>query len=160
MCTVALRKAHIEDYKIIHENQTIAFKPLLDHYKDYDTNPGMETTEKVREEIGQQHNDYYHILIEDSLIGMIRIRRKDNGVRRISRMYIMPDYQNKGYAQTAITLAESLYPEAKIWELDTILQETKLCHLYEKMGYKRTGEVIPVNVDMSLVSYQKPQHIE
>jgi len=36
--------------------------------------------------------------------------------------------------------AELLYLQDTGWTLDTIKQELKLCRLYEKMGYKPTGE--------------------
>lgn len=67
----------------------------------------------------------------------------------------LPEYQGYGYAQRAITIAESFYPFAKEWELDTILQEEKLCYLYEKMGYKKTGKVEHIMNGMDLVFYAK-----
>ena len=60
-----------------------------------------------------------------------------------------------GYAQQAITKAESLYPQARCWELDTIKQEAKLCHLYEKMGYKAAGEVKIIQEGMTIIKYIK-----
>ena len=41
-------------------------------------------------------------------------------------------------------LAEEIHGSSG-WELDTILQEKGNCHLYEKMGYKQTGETKVVN---------------
>ena len=59
------------------------------------------------------------------------------------------------YAQAAMREMERLYPEAKTWELDTILQEEKLCRLYEKMGYIRAGIVMTVHDGMHIVGYAK-----
>ena len=53
-------------------------------------------------------------------------------------------------------IAESLYPNAGRWELDTILQEQKLCHLYEKMGYRKTGKTQRIKDGMDIVFYAKP----
>ena len=39
--------------------------------------------------------------------------------------------------------------------MDTILQEERLVHLYEKMGYQKTGKTAAVNPRMTLVFYQK-----
>ena len=36
---------------------------------------------------------------------------------------------------------EEMYPNVKEWRLDTILQEKGNCHLYENMGYEKTGEI-------------------
>ena len=73
----------------------------------------------------------------------------------LKQIYILPEYQGKGYAQRALRLAEALYPSALRWELDTILQEEKLCHLYEKMGYRQNGRTEENKENMTLVFYAK-----
>lgn len=50
---------------------------------------------------------------------------------------------------------EALYPEAAHWELDTIKQEPKLCHLYEKLGYRQTGKEEELQPGMTIVFYEK-----
>ncbi|MFR1519292.1 MAG: GNAT family acetyltransferase [Clostridia bacterium] len=52
-------------------------------------------------------------------------------------------------------MIEQLYPSAERWELDTILQEEKLCYLYEKMGYKKTGQTQKIKAGMDIVFYAK-----
>jgi hypothetical protein len=39
--------------------------------------------------------------------------------------------------------------------LDTILQEKGNCHLYEKIGYKKTGKIEKINERMDIVYYEK-----
>jgi hypothetical protein len=51
--------------------------------------------------------------------------------------------------------AEELYPNAKTWELDTIAQEPRLVHLYEKMGYKLTGTSHDIKDGMTIVDFEK-----
>lgn len=46
-------------------------------------------------------------------------------------------------------------PGNENWELDTILQESKNCYLYEKMGYCRTGKTEVINERLTLVFYEK-----
>lgn len=41
------------------------------------------------------------------------------------------------------------------WELDTILQERRNCHLYEKMGYRQTGKTEVINERLTLTFYEK-----
>ena len=41
------------------------------------------------------------------------------------------------------------------WCLDTILQETGNCYLYEKLGYKKTGVTEKINDYMDIVYYEK-----
>ena len=66
----------------------------------------------------------------------------------------MPEYRNKGYAQQAIREAERIYGSDS-WYLDTILQEKGNLHLYEKLGYHRTGRVETINDRMDIVFYEK-----
>jgi hypothetical protein len=50
---------------------------------------------------------------------------------------------------------EDYYCDAKKWELDTILQEKGLCHLYEKLGYRKTGKTEEIKEGMTIVFYEK-----
>jgi GNAT superfamily N-acetyltransferase len=70
-------------------------------------------------------------------------------------MFILPEFQGQGFAQQAIKAAEALYPQAEGWQLDTIKEERKLCHLYEKMGYKRTGKEEVLQDNMTIVYFAK-----
>ena len=74
--------------------------------------------------------------------------------KRISPIFILPEYRNRGYAQSAIKSAEDIHG-AFGWELDTILQEKGNCHLYEKMGYYQTGKTEKISDRLTLVSYRK-----
>lgn len=67
----------------------------------------------------------------------------------------MPQEQGKGYAQQAMRLVEAMYPQATRWELDTIKEEKALCYLYEKMGYRLTGEEKTIKDGMTIVYYAK-----
>lgn len=150
-----LIKANIEDSEEIHEMQLKGYKALLEKYNDYDTNPGAETLERVERRFGFDNVDQYFISLAGENIGYIRIQRLDEDTYRLSQMFIMPEYQDNGYAQTAIKQAESFYPKAKKWVLDTIKQESKLCYLYEKMGYKLIGVERNIKAGMDLVDYAK-----
>ena len=74
---------------------------------------------------------------------------------KISALCVLPEYQNRGIAQEALKQIESYYPNAHKWMLDTIFQEKGNCHLYEKLGYIKVGELKQINEIMSLVNYVK-----
>lgn len=74
--------------------------------------------------------------------------------KRLAPIFILPQFERMGYAQEAIREVERIHGGCG-WELDTILQEEKLCHLYEKMGYRRTEMIICINEKMSLVFFEK-----
>jgi len=152
---IALKKAFVQDCELIHRMQTIGFGALLEKYKDFDTSPGNETLEKIKWRFEYSHIDHYFIELQSEKIGYIRINRLDESACRLSQMFILPEYQGNGYAHQAIGQAERLYPQAKSWILDTIKQELKLRHLYEKMGYKLTGVEKNIKDGMDLVDYAK-----
>ncbi len=152
---VQLLKADTDDCCQIHQMQIKAFAYLLDKYHDSTTNPGAEPLERIIQKMEQTFTDYYFIQLGDENIGAIRIVRLHNGACRISPMFILPEFQGKGYAQQAIKNIESLYPDACRWELDTIKQEPKLCYLYEKMGYVTTGKEEDIQPDMTIIFYEK-----
>ena len=136
---ITLKKASISDSSELYDLQIKSFKPLLDKYQDYDYSPGAEKPERTIQRLSEDFTAYYFICLDEEKIGGLRIC--DFGeLCKLKQIYILPEYQDNGYAQTAIRLSEELHTNARRWEVDTILQEDKLCHLYEKMGYYQTGE--------------------
>lgn len=152
---VVLKRASMPDCGLIHAMQVKAFKPLLDKYKDYETNPGAESLERVQQRMGQSFTDYYLIQLSGLNIGAVRVAKHIPNTCRISPMFILPEFGGHGYAQQAIRLVEGLYPGILRWELDTIGQEAKLCHLYEKMGYQATGKEEAIQPGMTIRFYAK-----
>lgn len=150
---IKLEKADWANAEEILSMQQSAFAPLLKKYKDYATNPAAENLERVLERLTYTNTDTFLIVAENTRVGCIRIAY-DNEVCTLKQILILPTFQGNGYAQSAIALAESMYSQ-KVWRLDTIKQEVKLCHLYEKLGYKRTYKEQKVSEIMTLVFYQK-----
>jgi hypothetical protein len=96
MMKIELQRATVADAKIIYDMQTSSFNSLLDKYQDFDTNPGAEPLEKV---INRLWTHFYIIYYERKTVGAVRIVLKDNVNRcRISPLFILPEYQNKGIA--------------------------------------------------------------
>jgi len=145
----------MDDCQTIHEMQVESFRALLDKYNDYDTNPAAEPLNRVEQRMAQDFTDYYFICKAGLNVGAIRVLRLKEDTCRISPMFIIPKHQGNGYAQQAIQEVEALYPMTKNWELDTIKQETKLCYLYEKMGYQRTSKEENIKDGMDIVFYRK-----
>lgn len=152
---ISLEKAREEDAHAIFDVQKRAFKPLLEIYKDYETNPANETLDRVLFRINRPNGGFYKILLDETLAGAICVYWKENDEFWISPMFIDPDYQGKGIAQKAIEGIEALFPEAKLWALNTILEEKRNCYLYEKMGYLQTGEQKVLNENATLIRYKK-----
>ena len=153
--SVTLRQAKREDLETIWKMQVEAFGGLLEKYKDYDMSPAAESIDKIVARFEQPWTKYFFIEVEGTKVGAIRVVDKNDGSRkRISPIWIMEEYRNKGYAQDAMRAAEAIYGEHN-WCLDTILQEKGNCHLYEKMGYHKTGKIEHINERMDIVFYEK-----
>lgn len=153
---VKLSRAKIDDAAELHAMQVAAFRELLEKYQDFDTSPANESVEKVEARLRQDYTYFYFICIGTQKAGAVRvIDHKEFGInKRISPIFILPQFQGRGIAQKAIRLCEEIHGNEN-WELDTILQEPQNCHLYEKMGYRRTGKTEVINEKLTLVFYEK-----
>ena len=74
---VRLEKAMNSDAEAIFDIQVKAFIPLLEKYKDYNTNPANETIERVIERINNPDGRFYKILNDDVLVGAICVFWKE-----------------------------------------------------------------------------------
>ncbi|MBU3113912.1 GNAT family N-acetyltransferase [Clostridium lacusfryxellense] len=141
--------------EIVHGIQMKAFIPLLEKYQDYDISPAMESLERTKMKIDKANTTSYMFKLNDTNVGWVRVMELEEKTYKISALCVLPEYHNRGIAQEALKQIESYYPNARKWSLDTIFQEKGNCHLYEKMGYVKFGELIPINERMSLVAYIK-----
>jgi GNAT superfamily N-acetyltransferase len=110
---IKLKKATVEDCERIHQMQLIGFKSLLEKYQDFNTSPGAETCERIKERFKYAQIDHYFIELNGKSVGYIRINRFSDDSCRLSQMFVLPDYQGKGYAQQAIKQVERLNPQKK-----------------------------------------------
>ncbi|PEC56845.1 GNAT family N-acetyltransferase [Bacillus cereus] len=153
---ITLKKATENDAAVLFQMQKDSFNPLLNKYKDYNTNPANESIEKTILKINNPSSNYYKIIIDSNLVGAICISQKEISYKFwISPMFIHPNYQGKGIAQKVLILIEEMFPEARSFELATILEEEKNYFLYEKMGYKRTEVIKKLNDKTTLIYYKK-----
>lgn len=153
--TVELVRCTPEDNLFIQAMQKEAFAKLLETYGDYDTNPALESLERITWKLRQPDNYFYRIVAQGKVVGGIRVVDAADGSRkRISPLFILPRYRGNGYAQAAILEAENRHG-AHHWELGTILQEPGNCYLYEKMGYHQTARRTIIHDKMTIVGYEK-----
>ncbi len=153
--SVILQKAKREDMRELWQMQVDAFKGLLAKYHDHDMSPAAESYERILQKFDFMGTTYFFIVAEGKRVGGIRIiDKKDGSRKRISPIWIMPEFRNLGFAQQAILEAERIYGEDN-WSLDTILQEKGNLHLYEKLGYRQTGKIEKISDIMDIVYYEK-----
>ena len=153
---IKLIAANLEDLNTILQMQKEAFSELYAKYQDTETSPAIEKCENILYRFNHPETTYYFITAYNVKVGVIRIVDCKDGVtrKRISPIFIMPEYRNQGYAQQAIKEAERIHGNQN-WKLDTSLQEEGNCYLYEKLGYHQTGKTEQINDKMTIVFYEK-----
>lgn len=152
---IALHPVTSEDIQPLWKMQVEAFSELLQKYQDYDISPGAEGIDKVIARYQQPWTHYYFIMAGGQKAGAIRVVVKEGeSTKRISPIWIMKEFRGRGYAQAAIHAVEKIFGPDN-WSLATILQEKGNCHLYEKLGYHRTGDSKNINERMDIVFYEK-----
>ena len=152
---IKLIKANLCDCEKIQEMQKISFASLLQIYQDYNTSSATESLETIIRKFNEPQTTYYFISAYSEIVGVVRVFLIDKHTARISPISILPQHQNKGFAQYAMFEIERTYPDVTIWKLDTIKQEKKLKYFYEKLGYIATGKEEDIKQDMTIVYYQK-----
>ena len=150
-----LIKIGIDDAEKLWKMQVKAFQDLYEKYQDAETSPSTEKIDKIIMRLNQSFTYYYFIEANGRIVGAVRVvdQQEEGTAKRISPVFIMKEYRNKGYAQKAIQLVEEIHGSSN-WELDTILQEKGNCYLYEKMGYHQTGKTETINNKLTLVFYR------
>ena len=151
---ISLQKATYSDCPLIHSIQVKSFIELLQKYQDFDSSPAAESLDQIQQRFQQPYTDYHLIIADEQVVGMLRVC--NFGINcRLSPICVLPQFRGRGYAKQAILAMEKLYPEAILWQLDTIMQEEHLCRLYEGLGYRKTGKTESIKDGMDLVFYEK-----
>ena len=152
---ICLVRASLADAEKVWNMQKEAFAELFEKYRDFETSPAAEPLEKTVLRLKQPETYFYMIQLNGQAVGAVRVVDSGNESRkRISPIFILPEFRNMGIAQEAIKALEKIHG-AENWELDTIMQEKGNCCLYEKMGYHTTGETKVINDKLTLIFYQK-----
>lgn len=155
LAPITVRRAVLDEAEQLFHIQRKAFLPMLVKYGDYGVNPASETPEVFRIKMTREQTTPYVILRGGKPVGYVRVIRLAEDTCKISALSVLPEYHSRGIAQEALKQIEALYPETKVWTLDTVAQEAGNRHLYEKLGYLQVGEEHRVNVRMSLIDYRK-----
>lgn len=146
------------DIDVVFEIQQEAYKPLYEKYHDAGSNPFMENKETVLCKYTREGTAGYLFLSDGKAVGAVRINIDSvNKSGRVSALCVLPGYQGKGIAQKALQEIERRHPNIQRWSLDTIKEETGNCHLYEKIGYRKSGKTEVINEKMTLIFYEKEQ---
>ena len=108
---IVLKRASERDAGLIWEMQVESFAQMYARYRDEETSPAREPIEKVIARLRQPFTYYYLIETKAGIAGAIRIVdfREEGRKKRISPLFVLPAYRNRGLAQAAIREAERMH---------------------------------------------------
>ena len=153
---VKLEPVREDELTLVHQMQVESFMPLYEIYKD-EGSPAIESLERIQRRAAVSNRQYFFIVKDGARVGVINLGHNDPNEKKvsfISPIFILPRYQNRGLGYVAIRKAFEMFPEVTTWKLETILQEERNCHLYEKCGFVRVGEEKIINDKMTLIDYE------
>lgn len=87
-------------------------------------------------------SNFWVVESPDGLVGMAAVQRVDDSSGRLRRMRVTEAWRRKGVAQALVRAAEAFCRSCgyKTMILDTTEQQTAGQALYERTGFRKTGE--------------------
>ena len=159
---VSIRKTIPSEAKELSQIQKAAFLPLYENYHD-ERNPYLRGEEDILRRLNKRYRQFA-ILYDDKIVGGIyyvcdgkcnATADLGEGEYYLGRIYIHPEYQNKGVARKAILLCEKEFPDAKAYYVDFPEDLDKNRRCYESAGYCGTGEKVCAEGTPALALYKK-----
>ena len=156
---VRLQKATSEDAVRLTEMQARAFMPCVQRHGGFETSPAAETPDRMLERILAERSHCFVILSDGIYAGMIRVKELGEGAYKISPIFVLPEFQNRGVGQEAMHLIEEQFPSARLWTLFCVREEEKNVHFYEKLGFQKTGVERRLAKHITLIGYERRNRV-
>lgn len=150
---VKLKSIERNELKKAYRMHRKGFLPTFLKYYDR-INPVFESFKRFNDFYNHPDLYMFWIVLDGNAVGEIWVSIT-NETAKLARLFVLKEFQNRGVAQQAIRIAEYLFPNNKRWWLNTIKEEKKNCHLYEKMGYIPLENEKKINKRMTLIEYEK-----
>ena len=93
--------------------------------------------------------------VGDQIIGGVILFDMHQRHFNLGRIFVDPDWQDRGIGTQAIQFIEKTFPYVKRWSLDTPDWAVRNHHFYEKLGYVKVGDEVPTGLPIRLYLYEK-----
>ena len=121
---------------------------------------GPEGYDTVEWQIESMKSAFYiKILSNDEIVGGMVLDEEEPDHCHLNRIFIDPPYHGQGIGTQALQWLEKRFSRYSRWTLRTAAFHIRNQRLYERLGYKRTGEV-EIMPGFSLVEYEKRIGVE
>ncbi len=160
---ITLRETTIKDVNALTAIQQNAFLPLYEKYHDAG-NPCLRDERDILCRLNNPKFLYLTILFDEKIIGGILYRIKGStpfvknlrwGKYYLGRVYISPEYQNKGIATEAILQSENFLKKPRKLYVDFPEDLDKNRKCYTKCGYRDTGKRLEAEPGLILACFEK-----
>jgi GNAT superfamily N-acetyltransferase len=150
---VRFEKATEADAEKLMEVQVSAFlSQIPDDKREIGGPPGYDSVEW---QVHTMHQvPYIKILTDDQIIGGIVLRPMGADHYHVERIFLHPAYHRRGIGTQAFAWLETTYPQVRVWTLRSPALFTWNQRFYEKLDYRRTGEM-EVFPGFVLIEYEK-----
>ncbi|WP_194945110.1 GNAT family N-acetyltransferase [Shewanella sp. TC10] len=144
--------ASAEDALLLKNLAVDAFQADFEQYGSFP--PHIESTPWHQLSIESGH--YYIIKYGSQNAGGILLVPKSLTEVEVKYFFIVPEFQDKHIGSDTIALLEQRYSDVRSWSLVTPYKAFRNHHFYQKLGYKKIGEIQPEpNENFWLFEYQK-----
>ncbi len=164
---IKVRATNENEAFLLLEIQRQAFLPLYERYHD-EGNPYNRGIEDITNRLNTPYFRYFTVFEDGEIVGGIFYKcegqrpfdeQLHEGEYYLQRVYIKPERQCKGIAQTAILLCEKEFMDAKSFYVDFPEDLLKNRRCYEKAGFCDTGMRLEVEPGLVLACFKKnPAH--
>ncbi|GEM_PF-246947 len=120
-------------------------------YDDYNLPPLLQTIASIEEDFRQQV--FLKLVFDEQIIGSVRAYLKD-GVCKIGRLIVHPNFQNQGIGKRLMEAIEKEFLEADKFELFTGHRSSKNLAFYKKLGYLEFKRQV-ISTGLELVFLEK-----
>lgn len=143
---VKIERATVKDTNDLIEIQNKAF---YSDFKKYGECPGYNRSYESMK-LSIENSITFKILVDNIVVGDIIISDRQNGYYHLGGLCIIPEYENRGIGQKAMTFLDSYFQNARHWTLETPIDKQRNHYFYKKCGFKITGEFIDGNVKVAI----------
>jgi ribosomal protein S18 acetylase RimI-like enzyme len=147
-------KAGLNNAQAILELQKLAFRSEAELVNNFEIPPLMQTLESIQQDFHTY--DFYKLVIDDQIVGAMKIRLLANNMLWIGRLIVHPDFQNRGLGKALMQYIEQKFDFVSGFELFTAQQSARNIRFYKNLGYSITDTFTePGHADIELVKMIK-----
>ncbi|MNZ58880.1 putative acetyltransferase [compost metagenome] len=141
------------DLEQLLQLQYLSYQSEAEIYDDYTIPPLKQTITELEEEFKVQM--ILKAVIDNRLVGSVRAYMEE-GICKIGKLIVHPDYQNRGIGSQLMNEIELRFTRCDKFELFTGEKSLRNIYLYNKLGYRQTGE-LRVSPQLTIIYMEKNQ---